>query len=110
MIFQQHAGATTDTFSNARYMYLAIRLGINVYGVAGIETGENPLEVSENSMLLSILGECALALENEKNAAEKEAAAIAAKNEQLRANLLRAISHVIPPFSDKMIFLCRFFT
>ena len=89
----KHAGATTDTFSNARYMYLAIRLGINVYGVAGIETGENPLEVSENSMLLSILGECALALENEKNAAEKEAAAIAAKNEQLRANLLRAISH-----------------
>ena len=34
-----------------------------------------------------------MVIENEKNAAEKEAAAIAAKNEQLRANLLRAISH-----------------
>ena len=89
----KHAGATTDTFSDAKYMYLAIRLGTNVYGVAGIETGANPLAVSENSMLLSILGECALALENEKNAAEKETVAIAAKNEQLRANLLRAISH-----------------
>ena len=40
-----------------------------------------------------ILGECALALENEKNAREKEAAAVLAKNEQLRANLLRSISH-----------------
>ena len=32
-------------------------------------------------------------MENEKNAREKEAAAVFAKNEQLRANLLRAISH-----------------
>lgn len=46
-----------------------------------------------NSIVLSILGECALALESEKNAREKEEAAILAKNEQLRANLLRAISH-----------------
>ncbi len=44
-------------------------------------------------MLLSILGECALALENMKNAREKEETAVLAKNEQLRANLLRAISH-----------------
>lgn len=52
-----------------------------------------PLDSFENSVLLSILGECALALENIKNAREKEEAAILAKNEQLRANLLRAISH-----------------
>ena len=52
-----------------------------------------PLDSFENSVLLSILGECALALENIKNAREKEEAAIMAKNEQLRANLLRAISH-----------------
>ena len=44
-------------------------------------------------ILLSILGECALALENDKNAREKEEAAVLAKNEQLRANLLRSISH-----------------
>ncbi len=43
--------------------------------------------------MLSILGECALALENEKVAKEREQAAILAKNEQLRANLLRSISH-----------------
>lgn len=34
-----------------------------------------------------------IALENEKNIREKEAAAILAESEQLRANLLRAISH-----------------
>ena len=33
------------------------------------------------------------ALENEKSTREKEEAAVLAKNEQLRANLLRAISH-----------------
>ena len=44
-------------------------------------------------MLFSILGECALALESLRNAAEKEKAAVLAKNEQLRANLLRSISH-----------------
>ena len=58
-----------------------------------IVMGEIPLDPFENSILLSILGECALALENEKNAREKQEAAILAKNEQLRANLLRAISH-----------------
>ena len=51
------------------------------------------LDASEQSILLSILGETALALENEKNIREKEAAAILAESEQLRANLLRAISH-----------------
>lgn len=89
----KHAGATTDTLSNAKCLYLAIRVRDNVYGVVGIVIGEQAPDAFENSVLLSILGECALALENEKNAREKEAAAILAKNEQLRANLLRAISH-----------------
>lgn len=89
----RHAGATTDTFSGAQCLYLAIRVNDSVHGVVGIAAQESPLDSFEHSILLSILGECALALENEKNAREKEAAAILAKNEQLRANLLRAISH-----------------
>ncbi len=89
----KHAGATTDTFSNAKCLYLAIRADRQVYGVVGISMDEIPLDSFENSVLLSILGECALALESIKNAREKEAAAILAKNEQLRANLLRTISH-----------------
>ena len=89
----KHAGATTDTLSGAKCLYLAIRVNQQVYGVVGIAMNEVPLDSFENSVLLSILGECALALENIKNAREKEEAAILAKNEQLRANLLRAISH-----------------
>jgi two-component system sensor histidine kinase KdpD len=89
----KHAGATTDTLSGAKCMYFAIRVNSNVYGVVGIDMNDSTLDSFENSVLLSILGECALAMENEQNAKEKEAAAILAKNEQLRANLLRAISH-----------------
>ena len=89
----KHAGATTDTLSGAKCMYFAIRVNSNVYGVVGIEMNDDTLDSFESSVLLSILGECALAMENEQNAKEKEAAAILAKNEQLRANLLRAISH-----------------
>ena len=61
--------------------------------MAGIVIGNNPPDAFENSIILSILGESALAMENYKNAKEKEEAAIQVKNEQLRANLLRAISH-----------------
>lgn len=87
------AGATTDTLSDSRYLYLALRVNDHVYGVIGIDVQDDPLDASEHGILLSILGECALALENEKNAREKEAAAILAESEQLRANLLRTISH-----------------
>lgn len=89
----KHAGATTETLSDANCLYLAIRMNHSVYGVVGIVVKEHPLDAFENSVLLSILGECALALENDMNAREKEQTAILAKNEQLRANLLRAISH-----------------
>ena len=70
-----------------------LQTGENEYGVVHIEGKEEPLDAAENSILISIIGECALALENQKNAEEKEVAAIIAKSEQLRANLLRTISH-----------------
>jgi two-component system sensor histidine kinase KdpD len=87
------AGAGTDTMSNARYYYLAIRVNDRVYGVVGIEAEAALIEASEHGMLLSLLGETALALENDRNAREKENAAIQAERERLRANLLRTISH-----------------
>ena len=89
----RHAGATTRNLSHASCLYLAVRVNDTVYGVVGIVIGNQPLAAFENSILLSILGECALALENEKNAWEKQEAALLAKNEQLRSQLLRAISH-----------------
>ena len=73
--------------------YHKLQTGDNCYGTVCIEKKEEPLDASENSILQSILGECTLALENQKNAKEKEEAAILAQSEQLRANLLRTISH-----------------
>ena len=89
----KRAGAGTETFSDASCTYLSIRTGDIVYGVMGIAAVDAPLDSFETSILLSVLGECALAMENQKNLEEKEAAAVLAKNEQLRANLLRSISH-----------------
>ena len=68
----RYAGATTDTFLDAGCLYLSIRTSSQIYGVIGIVIQDKPLDSFENSILLSILGECALALENEKNAREKE--------------------------------------
>ena len=82
----RRAGTGTETFSDSLCVYWSVRIGDRVYGVIGIAAKAKPLDSFENGILLSVLGECALAL-------EKEAAAVLAKNEQLRANLLRSISH-----------------
>lgn len=89
----RHAGATTDTHAEAHCLYLAVRVNEAVYGVVGIAMTAEPLDAFERSIVLSILGECALALENQQVLKEREEAAVLAKNEQLRANLLRSISH-----------------
>ena len=83
-------GITTGGKKDAT-IYL-IKTVSHIYGSVTMD-GAEPLEAFENSVLLSILGECALALENRKNANEKEEAKLLAENEKLRANLLRAISH-----------------
>ena len=64
-----------------------------LYAVLCLAENDPPPELPARSTLVSVLGECALALENEKNAREKEAAAVLAENERLRADLLRSISH-----------------
>ena len=90
---KKRSGAGTDSYPDAKGLYLALRTGGGVFGVIGINLSEKPLDAFENSVLLSILGEGALAIENRRNALEKEQAALQARNEELRANLLRTISH-----------------
>ena len=90
---RQRAGASTHHFPQAKCLYLAIRGGDNVYGVIGIPMQKETLESFEYSIMLSVINECALAMENAQNAMEKEKNAVLAKNEQMRADLLRAISH-----------------
>lgn len=70
---RKRAGATTQNFPKAKRLYLAIRTGQQIYGVVGIpmEKQTQP-DAFTSSVLFSILGECALALESLRNAEEKE--------------------------------------
>lgn len=90
--YNSHVETAPWSFSDAGYLYFSIRIKERLYGVVGIRV-ETALDSFEKSILLSILGACALSLENEKNRKEKEEAAILAQKEQLQANLLRSISH-----------------
>ena len=69
---RKRAGATTQNFSKAKRLYLAIRTGQQIYGVVGIpmEKQTQP-DAFTSSVLFSILGECSLALDNLRNAREK---------------------------------------
>ena len=76
------AGATTSVYPKSKCIYYSIRVNSTVYGVVGIAINGQPLEAFSNSVMLSILGECALMLENRKNAREKEEAKLMAQNEK----------------------------
>ena len=92
---QQAAGFRMEHYNQSEAQYHPVCLNGHCYGVIEIRLGETPLEPFENSVFMSILGECALALENLRNAEEKEAAAVMVRNEQLRSALLRSVSHDI---------------
>ena len=94
-IHQQSAGFRMDQYGEAKAQYHPICLNGYCCGVIAIRLNGIPPEPYENSIVTSILGECALALENQRNAEEKKRASDMVRTEQLRSNLLRSISHYI---------------
>ncbi len=89
-----HAGRTTRTFSEARCLYMAIRSGRRVWSVVGIRADNAPsIDEYRKNLMISILDECALALEKDHMTREKQRVEESARQEALRANLLRSISH-----------------
>ncbi len=84
-------GEPAEDFAGANAQRFAFACGGKPFGEVLVEG--DALEPLESGILHSILGEGALAIENRQNARQKEEAAVVAKNEQLRANLLRSISH-----------------
>ena len=90
-IFINHSYDYKD--AQLRCDYYPLKTQLRTYGIVAVYKNEKEIDSFENSIVLSLVGECALALENLFNAKEKELAAVLAENEQLRANLLRAISH-----------------
>ena len=90
---RKSAGIGTDYCKEARSLYMPICKEDSVYGVVGIPMTQKPLDSFEYSTVRSVLNECALAMDNVHHLKEMEKAAVLAKNEQLRADLLRSISH-----------------
>ena len=89
-----HAGRTTRTFSEAHCLYMAIRSGRKVWAVVGIRADNAPpIDEYRKNLMISILDECALALEKDHMTREKQRVEESARQEALRANLLRSISH-----------------
>lgn len=90
----KHAGATTNTLSGARCLYMSVRSGDTVSSVIGIDMmGEKRIDSFEKSLLIAVLAESGMALEKERIQAEHHEMKLKANTEQLRSNLLRAISH-----------------
>lgn len=89
----KHAGATTETLPGAKSLYLAIRNNNTVLAVLGICLEGESLEPPVKGLLISMLGECALAMEKERIIRVQKETAIRAQQEQFRSNLLRSISH-----------------
>ena len=86
-------GKGTDIYPESGYTFFPICKNGKNYGAIGIFVGEKPIDSFNESIVISVIGECAIAIDGIINAKERERAAVLAKNEQLRANLLRSISH-----------------
>jgi len=90
----KRAGATTNTLSTAKCLYLAVRGGDTVFAVAAIVMDRKaPLDAFEKNLMIAILGDCALVIEKEQLNEKQKQISTQIQQEQLRANLLRAISH-----------------
>ena len=86
-------GKGTDIFPESDYTFFPICKNGKNYGAIGIFAGEKPIDSFDESIVVSVIGECAIVIDGIINAKERERVAVVAKNEQLRANLLRSISH-----------------
>lgn len=90
----KYAGATTNTLSGAKCLYMAVRSGESVFAVVGIAVdNDTKFDSLEKNLLVAVLTQCALALEKESILKSNNEITIRANREQLRSNLLRAISH-----------------
>ena len=87
------SGAFTSHYPECSCRYLSVYSGENRFGLIGISMNGRPFTDFENTILLSIVHECTMALENERMGAEQRKAEILAENERLRAGLLRSLSH-----------------
>ncbi|MCB6200253.1 sensor histidine kinase KdpD [Extibacter muris] len=89
----KHAGYSTQTLPGARCLCMAVRSTDKVFAVVAIDMDHRDILAFEEGIMGAILNECAFALEKEELIIERKEADIKLQKEQLRANLLRSISH-----------------
>lgn len=90
----KHAGRTTHMFPEARCLYMAVRSEGRVWAVIGIRADNSPpIDEYRKNLMISILDECAMAVAKDHMTREKQRMEENARQESLRANLLRSISH-----------------
>ena len=98
----ERAGSGTAMFPSSPLRFLPISSNDRVYAVVGYDPMEEQADLMDpsgqpgqfdHSLIVSILGECSMALEKERIQREKEETELRRRNERLRADLLRSISH-----------------
>ena len=90
----KHAGHSMRKWPQSKCLYMAIRGENQVWAVVGIRADNAPsIDEYRKNLMISILDECALAIEKDHMTREKQRIEESARQEALRANLLRAISH-----------------
>lgn len=90
----KHAGATTNTLPNSRWLFLSVRGTQGVMGIVGIPiVGYSTPDAFEKNLMIAILSECGLSQERIRLQEERNQVALQTQKERLQANLLRAVSH-----------------
>lgn len=89
----KHAGFSTRTLPGASCLFSAIRSRNRVFAVVGIDMEKKEIPAFEEGVMGAILNECAFALEKEALIVQQQEIDMKLQQEQLRANLLRSISH-----------------
>lgn len=97
LMYNKQAGNGTDMFKTNPLRFFPVSSHEYVYAVIGIDLNEEITESADPyfdlELIVSILVECSMALEKERIRQEKEEEVLRRKNEKLRADLLRSISH-----------------
>lgn len=90
----KHAGATTNTLPDAKWLFLSVRGTQGVMGIVGIPiVGYSVPDAFEKNLMIALLSECGLSQERIRLQEERNQAALQAQKERLQASLLRAVSH-----------------
>ena len=90
----KHAGATTNTLPDSKWLFLSVRGTQGVMGIVGIPIAGYPIpDAFEKNLMIAILSECGLSQERIRLQEERNKAALQTQKERLQANLLRAVSH-----------------